>query len=103
MKAQVLLPKVFDFPFTYNIDLENKIGHLVEVPFGKIVLFSPNLFHGSVANNTEETRWSLNVRIKSLFSPYNSDEKGLGSFYSPVRLSPSTKIGLSYVQPSMRE
>ena len=35
MKAQVLLPKVFDFPFTYNIDLENKIGHLVEVPFGK--------------------------------------------------------------------
>ena len=88
-----------------SLVMENISKDLVwlEVPFGKIVLFSPNLFHGSVANNTEETRWSLNVRIKSLFSPYNSDEKGLGSFYSPVRLSPSTKIGLSYVQPSMRE
>ena len=36
MKAQVLLPKVFNFPFTYNSKVsENKIGDLVEVPFGK--------------------------------------------------------------------
>ena len=34
MKAQVLLPKVFDFPFTYNSNEEIKIGDLVEVPFG---------------------------------------------------------------------
>ena len=34
MKAQVLLPKVFNFPFTYNSKTENKIGNLVEVPFG---------------------------------------------------------------------
>ncbi len=34
MKAQVLLPKVFNFPFTYNSNTENKIGNLVEVPFG---------------------------------------------------------------------
>ena len=34
MKAQVLLPKVFNFPFTYNSKNENKIGNLVEVPFG---------------------------------------------------------------------
>ena len=36
MKAQVLLPKIFNFSFTYdsnNIPL--KIGDLVEVPFGK--------------------------------------------------------------------
>lgn len=75
----------------------------LEVPFKKIVLFSPNLFHGSVSNDTDETRWSLNVRVKSLFSPYNSEEKGLGNFYSPIRISPSTKIGLSYVQPSMEK
>ena len=34
MKAQVLLPKVFNFPFTYNSKIQNKIGNLVEVPFG---------------------------------------------------------------------
>ena len=34
MKAQVLLPKVFNFPFTYNSKFEVKVGDLVEVPFG---------------------------------------------------------------------
>tara|TARA_B100001121_G_scaffold106062_1_gene93768 strand:+ start:74 stop:2017 length:1944 start_codon:yes stop_codon:yes gene_type:complete len=34
MKSQVLLPKVFNFPFTYNSRIESKIGNLVEVPFG---------------------------------------------------------------------
>ena len=36
MKAQVLLPKIFNFSFTYNTNnLLLKIGDLVEVPFGK--------------------------------------------------------------------
>ena len=36
MKAQVLLPKIFDFPFTYNsIQDSLKAGDFVEVPFGK--------------------------------------------------------------------
>ena len=35
MKAQVMLPKVFNFPFTYTSNKMNiKIGDLVEVPFG---------------------------------------------------------------------
>ena len=34
MKSQVLLPKIFNFPFTYNSKIESKIGNLVEVPFG---------------------------------------------------------------------
>ncbi len=34
MKAQVLLPKIFNFPFTYNSKIKGKIGNLVEVPFG---------------------------------------------------------------------
>ena len=34
MKAQVLLPKVFNYPFTYNSKLDCKIGDVVEVPFG---------------------------------------------------------------------
>ena len=36
MKAQVLLPKVFNFPFTYNTNKEKLTpGDIVEVPFGK--------------------------------------------------------------------
>ena len=36
MKAEVLLPKIFNFPFTYNSnDISVKSGDLVEVPFGK--------------------------------------------------------------------
>jgi primosomal protein N' (replication factor Y) len=36
MKAQVLLPKIFNFPFTYNSNqITLKTGDLVEVPFGK--------------------------------------------------------------------
>ncbi len=34
MKTQVLLPKIFNFPFTYNSKIKTKIGDLVEVPFG---------------------------------------------------------------------
>ena len=34
MKAQVLLPKGFNFPFTYKTKSKTKIGNLVEVPFG---------------------------------------------------------------------
>ena len=36
MKAQVLLPKIFNFPFTYDSNhISLKTGDLVEVPFGK--------------------------------------------------------------------
>tara|TARA_B100000242_G_C42900622_1_gene417718 strand:+ start:35 stop:247 length:213 start_codon:yes stop_codon:yes gene_type:complete len=34
MKSQVMLPKIFNFPFTYNSKCASKIGDLVEVPFG---------------------------------------------------------------------
>ncbi len=34
MKAQVLLPKIFNYPFTYNSKIEVKLGDLVVVPFG---------------------------------------------------------------------
>ena len=36
MKAQVLLPKIFDFSFTYETKKEKLTpGDIVEVPFGK--------------------------------------------------------------------
>ena len=36
MKVQVLLPKIFNFTFTYNLDHKKncKKGDIVEIPFG---------------------------------------------------------------------
>ena len=35
MRFPILLPKIFNYPFTYESDLKLKIGDFVEVPFGK--------------------------------------------------------------------
>ena len=35
MEFPVLLPNIFNHPFTYESDLKLKIGDFVEVPFGK--------------------------------------------------------------------
>ena len=35
MKVPILLPKVFNHPFTYETDLKLRLGDYVEVPFGK--------------------------------------------------------------------
>jgi len=35
MKFPILLPNIFNYPFTYESDLNLKVGDFVEVPFGK--------------------------------------------------------------------
>ena len=35
MKVPILIPNIFDHPFTYNSDLKLKLGDYVVVPFGK--------------------------------------------------------------------
>ena len=38
---------------------------------GEAAVFSPNLLHGNVLNKEKNTRFSLNLRVKNLYSPYN--------------------------------
>jgi sporadic carbohydrate cluster 2OG-Fe(II) oxygenase len=71
----------------------------VDVPFGHVLIFSPNLFHGNVVNNSPETRWSMNVRFTGLFTPYASAEKNLGTFYLPITVKPVSRIGMNYRAP----
>ena len=59
MKAQVLLPKIFDFPFTYNSKVQGKVGNLVEVPFG-----SKKEIGVIWKNNYAEPK---NIKIKDIF------------------------------------
>ena len=35
MKVPILLPKIFNHPFTYETNLKLRLGDYVEVPFGK--------------------------------------------------------------------
>ena len=63
MKARVLLPKIFNYPFTYNLSSEGKIGNLVEVPFG-----SKNEVGVIWKNNYKEPE---NIKIKSISKKFN--------------------------------
>tara|TARA_B100000963_G_scaffold135153_1_gene117519 strand:- start:6916 stop:8859 length:1944 start_codon:yes stop_codon:yes gene_type:complete len=69
MKAQVLLPKVFNFPFTYNSKTEIKLGNLVEVPFG-----SKKAIGVIWKNNYAEPK---NIKIKNILNKtkYTIDKK----------------------------
>lgn len=66
----------------------------MDVKYGEALIFSQNILHGNVVNETNETRWSLNCRFKSLFSPYA--DKKLGEFFEPIEIRPATKMGLQY-------
>lgn len=113
------LVNVFGTKSMYICDLEHNTAHLsdlkkglklesaaellkkirpdiapLKMEFGDALLFSPTLLHGAEENKTDETRFILNVRFKSLFSPYGT--KALGETFVPVNYLPATEIGLKY-------
>ena len=87
MKAQVLLPKVFNFPFTYNTKIKGKIGTLVEVPFGSKkeigVIWKNNYFEPKnikLKDISKNTEYSINKKLVDFiewFSSYNMVPIGL--------------------------
>lgn len=70
------------------------------VPYGHVLVFSPNYLHGGVINEEPQTRWSMNCRFTGLFTPYTGAEKKLGSYYLPITTRPVTKMALQYREPS---
>ena len=87
MKAQVLLPKIFNFPFTYKTRYESKIGHLVEVPFGTKkeigVIWKSNFTEPKnikIKDIKKKTNYSINKKLIDFiewFSNYNMVPIGL--------------------------
>ena len=87
MKAQVLLPKIFNFPFTYNFKSGGKIGELVEVPFGSKkeigVVWKgkyPEPKNIKIKNINNKTGYSINKKLVDFiewFSSYNMVPVGL--------------------------
>ena len=81
-------------------DIEANL-HWVEINYGEILVFNQNLPHGNRVNEEDETRWSLNCRFKSVFSPYG--DKKLGEFFEPVTLRPVSRIGMQYRYPKTKD
>lgn len=69
----------------------------LEVPFDRVLIFTPTLMHGNRVNREADARWSMNCRFKSVFSPYA--DKRLGEFFEPITLRATTRIGASYGLP----
>jgi len=63
-----------------------------EIKFGQALFFLPYIYHGSDINKTNETRFSLNIRFKSLFSP--SGKKFPLHFFRLFKISKLTKLAL---------
>ena len=78
-------------------DLLKKDFEWIKIKFGQVLLFNQTLPHGNVLNKTNETRFSMNCRFKSIFSPYG--DKKIGEFFEPITLRPASKIGMKYKLP----
>ncbi len=88
MKAQVLLPKIFNFPFTYNSKIKIKIGDIVEVPFG-----SKKEIGVIWKNNYSEPK---NIKIKYILKKTNySIDKKIIDFIEWFSIYNMVPIGLT--------
>ena len=81
------LPKIFNFPFTYNSKIEGKLGNLVEVPFGSKkeigVIWKKNYLEPKgikIKDITKKTDYSIDKKLIDFiewFSIYNMVPIGL--------------------------
>ena len=89
MKVPILIPNIFNYPFTYNSDLDLKIGDYVVVPFGKTKITGVvwDDFEKNTNKNFIIKKVSSKLNIPSLkkstikflnwFSEYNMIPKGM--------------------------
>ena len=64
-----------------------------KVNFGQALFFLPYIYHGSDINKTNETRFSLNIRFKSLFAP--SGRKFPLHFFRLFKISKISQMALN--------
>ena len=65
---------------------------------GDLILFNPLLLHGNVKNKTNSTRISINVRLKSIFSPDgDSPDRRAGTYHEVLESSIHTQTAIEYL------
>ena len=70
--------------------------NFTNIKFGQALFFLPYVFHGSEINKTDETRFSLNIRFKALFTP--SGKKFPLHFFRLFKISQLTKLALEKIK-----
>lgn len=66
----------------------------LDVPYGQACFFAGGIGHGCPVNVEKETRWSLNMRFKNVFSPYGL--KGVNDYFELLTLSPLARVGFDF-------
>ena len=67
-------------------------GENVDMKFGQVLIFWGPLLHDVPINMEDQTRWSLNLRCKNMFSPYDLVE--MPEYYRVLRLSPLSRLAV---------
>jgi len=100
-KKNEILNKLFlDKKIKKSDDIFEKIKKdliWLEVKYGQVLIFDQSLPHGNKINKETETRWTMNCRFKSIFTPYA--DKKIGEFYEPITLKAASKRGIAYKLP----
>ena len=73
----------------------------INIKFGQVLIFDQSLPHGNRVNIEKETRWSMNCRFKSIFSPFG--DKKIGEFFQPITLRKISELGMKYNLPKLNE
>jgi sporadic carbohydrate cluster 2OG-Fe(II) oxygenase len=71
----------------------------MDVRYGEVLVFDQALPHGNRLNDESETRWSMNCRFKSVFTPYG--DKKIGEFFEPITLRAVSRTGMAYQLPKI--
>jgi len=86
MKVPILLPNIFNYPFTYQSDLNLKVGEYVVVPFGKTKTIGVVWNHFEIKN---QKKFNIKKIIKKLkVKPLNESTIKFLNWFSQYNLIP---------------
>ena len=84
-------------PYMYKrIADEGYKEYMVPIPMniGEILCFNLGLIHGQEVNNSSDTRWSIDCRLKNIHAPTNTRE----GYYKSFSKSPLTKAAEKFIE-----
>ena len=95
---------IYTKQFFNNIKIFKK--DFINLKFGQVLIFNPGLLHGNQLNMTKNTRVSLNIRLKSLFTPesghLNADRK-FGAYYKDFKIGKNTVFALKLLKTGLMQ
>lgn len=87
-------PKILDHSYSEGlIPIQSRIG--------ECLLFNLGALHGLEVNNDDITRWSIDFRVKSAFSPVSKNLRK--DYYIPLRRGPLTTAAFEYYRNNKEE